>query len=168
MSRKPAVEAVAAGVAYAAVLWWATVCLVGAFRYQDLANPYWTAIPRLRTDTSGVIMFFVAAASIGISEYYRARRNGVFLAKFSTADASAAPSAGWASVFAACRAMLVLGTGLVCYLSLNVITHPWSQQLQTTHLFPWPSESSLRMFALAACAVSAAGLRVIAMRRAPR
>jgi hypothetical protein len=168
MSRNPAVESVAAGVAYAALLWWASVCLVGAFRYQGLANPYWTAIPRLRTDTSGVIMFFVAAASIGISEYCRARRNGVLPGKPSTVRDPAAPSAAWASVYAACRAVLVLGTGLVCYLSLNVIVHPWSQPLQTTHLFPWPSESTLRIISLAACAISAAGLRVIAIRRASR
>ncbi len=168
MSRRPVVESAAAGLAYAALLWWASVCLVGSFRYEGLAAPYWTAIPRLRTDTSGVVMFFVAGVSICISEYYRTRRNGAFLSKPSAVNASEVHPAAWASLYAVCRAVLVLATGLVCYLSFNVVTHPWSQPLQATHLFSWPSESTLRMVSLAACALSAAGLRISAIRSAPR
>jgi hypothetical protein len=42
----------------------------------------------------------------------------------------------------------LLGTGLVIYLSLNAVTHPETLWLQLTHLWPWPSEGTVRVIGL--------------------
>ena len=59
--RKLAVESVALGIGYAAVLIWIGSALVGSFGYDD-EYPYWPAIPGLRTDTAGAIAFAFAIA----------------------------------------------------------------------------------------------------------
>jgi hypothetical protein len=80
MSSRPvrwlAVEALAAGLAYGAGLCWASVCLVASFRPDGLGAPYWWDVPGLRTDTSGIIAFFILAAGLAASEYLRLRRPG--------------------------------------------------------------------------------------------
>ena len=55
-----ATEALTAGLAFAALLGWASTALVGSFRGQDLPDRYWQPIP-VRTDTSGFIAFVAAA-----------------------------------------------------------------------------------------------------------
>jgi hypothetical protein len=53
----------------------------------------------------------------------------------------------------------VLGTGLVIYLSLNAVTHPITLTLQLTHLWPWPSEGTVRVIRLCVCLVAVATRR---------
>jgi hypothetical protein len=69
-----AVEALTAGLAYGAGLGWVSVCLVASFRPDGLSAPYWWDLPGLRTDTSGIIAFFVLAVCLAASEYLRLRR----------------------------------------------------------------------------------------------
>src|ERR1700689_2319480 len=69
-----AVEALTAGLAYGAGLCWVSVCLVASFRPDGLSAPYWWDLPGLRTDTSGIIAFFVLAICLAASEYLRLRR----------------------------------------------------------------------------------------------
>jgi hypothetical protein len=69
-----AVEAAAAGLAFGSLLEWASTALVGSFRPLDLADPYWSGVPWLRTDTSGFAAFIVAAVCLLTSEYLRLRR----------------------------------------------------------------------------------------------
>ncbi len=69
-----AVEAAAAGLAFGSLLEWASTALVGSFRPQDLADPYWHGVPWLRTDTSGFAAFIVAAICLLSSEYLRLQR----------------------------------------------------------------------------------------------
>ncbi len=60
-----------------------------------------------------------------------------------------------------------LGTGLVIYLSFNAVMHPWTLQIQLTHLLPWPSEGTVRVIALAICLVAVAGEPLPAGHRGP-
>src|ERR1700729_4211843 len=69
-----AVEAAAAGLAFGSLLEWASTALVGSFRPQYLADPYWRGVPWLRTDTSGFAAFIVAGICLLSSEYLRLRR----------------------------------------------------------------------------------------------
>ena len=63
-----------AGVGYAAALCWASVCLLASFQPDRLSNPYWSGIPQLRSDTSGIAAFVLAALCLCGSEYLRWRR----------------------------------------------------------------------------------------------
>lgn len=145
------VEAVAAGLAFGSLLGWASTCLVGIFRPQDLADPYWQGIPWLRTDTAGFISFIIAAISLICTEYLRLRRRQASVAR---ADSPTGNSPAISMLLAVSKTVTVLGAGLVTYLSFNTITHPWSQQLQVSHLLPWPSEGTLRVAALVLCVCS--------------
>jgi hypothetical protein len=125
---------------------------VAAFSNYE-AYPYWPAIPHLRTDTSGFLAFAVALVSLAVSRYLELRRRG------DRGDAQVKPvsrSAGVHAVQAVADAAVVCGTGVVIYLSLNAITHPWSLPLQLSHLAPWPSEGTARVTALAVCVVAVA------------
>jgi len=146
------VESVALGLGYAAGLVFGGTALVAAFSNNE-ADPYWAIIPALRTDTSGVIAFMVALVSLPVSRYLELRRRG------DRGDTPARPvsrSAGVHAVQAAAEAGLVLATGLVVYLSLNAVTHPWTLQAQLTHLAPWPSEGTVRVLGLAVCLAAVA------------
>jgi hypothetical protein len=55
-SRRLVIESVAFGLGYTAVLIWSGSALVASFTGGE-ADPYWPAIPHLRTDTTGVIAF---------------------------------------------------------------------------------------------------------------
>jgi hypothetical protein len=54
-----------------------------------------------------------------------------------------------------------LGTAMVIYLSFNAITHPYTLRLQLTHLWPWPSEGTVRVIGLAICLVGVATSRYL-------
>lgn len=167
------VEAVAAGLAFGSILWWASTCLVAAFRPQDLAAPYWDGVPWLRTDTSGFAAFTVAAVCLACSRYLQMRRlnDGGRNQAMATSPAATAQGSTDTPVLLALLAVsetvAVLATGLVLYLSLNAITHPASLRLQASHLFPGPAEGTLRMVALLLCACSMA-LRRYLSPLAPR
>lgn len=156
-NRGLAVEAVAFGVGYTSVLCWASTCLVATFGGASLASPYWPVLPWLRTDTTGVIAFALAAVSLVISKYLRLRRGRVGLAAQHDADRPAFVHA----VQAAAETAAVLATGLVIYLSLNVVTHSVTLRLQLTHLWPWPSEGTSRVIALGVCIASVAVTRYL-------
>jgi hypothetical protein len=155
--RDLAVEAGAFGVAYASLLCWASTCLVATFGGASLASPYWPALPWLRTDTTGALAFALAAVGLFVSRYLRLRRR--------RAGAIAEHAARWPASVHAVQAVAetaaVLATGLVTYLSLNVVTHSITLRLQLTHLWPWPSEGTVRVLALVICAVSVAVARYL-------
>ena len=148
------VESVAFGLGYTCVLIWAGSALVASFTGGE-SNPYWPAIPSLRTDTAGVIAFAVAIVSLVLSKYLQLRRCD---------DAPAAPLARTAGVSlaqAVAETAAFLGTGLVGYLSLNAVTHPFTLRLQLTHLWPWPSEGTVRVIGLGICLAAVATTRYL-------
>ena len=156
------VEAVTAGLAFGSLLWWASTCLVGIFRPQDLPDPYWDGMPWLRTDTSGFAAFVVAAICLTCSEYLRLRRRYDNCRRSATtADTKTRITPALFVLLAISEAVTVLATGLVGYLSLNAISHPESLQLHVTHLLPWPAEGTLRLVALMLCVCSVAVFRYL-------
>jgi hypothetical protein len=151
-----AVEAATAGLAFGALLGWASTALVGSFRGEDLPVRYWQPIP-IRTDTSGFIAFLVAAVCLATSEYLRLRRRR-------EAVSGPPPEAAATLVLAVAETVAVLATGLFIYLSFNAITHPGSLPLHITHLLPWPAEGTVRVEALLLCVCSAAVWRYLRAR----
>jgi hypothetical protein len=157
-SRWLAVEASAAGLAYGAGLCWASVCLVASFRPDALSAPYWRGVPGLRTDTSGIVAFFVVAVGFTASEYLRLLRRR---------DTAVKPGPGLTArttellALAILETVALLATGLVVYLSVNAVTHPATLGIHATHLATWPTEGTLRVAALLLCASSAAALRYL-------
>jgi hypothetical protein len=157
------VESVTLGLGYAAVLIWGGAALVAAFSPYEV-YPYWPAIPNLRTDTSGVLAFIVSLVALTVSRYLELRR------RRDRGDLPVKPvarPAGVLAVQALADAAVVCATGLVIYLSLNAIVHPWTLRMQLTHLLSWPSEGTVRVIGLAVCWVAVATrryLRVTATR----
>jgi hypothetical protein len=156
--RKLVVESAAFGLGYAAVLVWGGAALVGSFGYDD-GYPYWPAIPHLRTDTAGFIAFAVAVVSLVVSRYLQLRRRNGLPAQ-PPAQLAARP-AGVLAVQAVAETAAFLGTGLVIYLSLNAVMHPWTLRIQLSHLLPGPSEGTVRVIALAICLVAVATSRYL-------
>jgi hypothetical protein len=154
-SRKLIVESVALGVGYAAALIWVGSAFVGSFGDFDDAYPYWPAIPHLRTDTAGAVAFAIAIVTLVLSRYLQLRRGGK-----APAEPAARP-AGVHALQSVTDTGLVLGTGLVLYLSVNAAMHPWTLPLQLSHLAPYPSEGTVRVIALAFCLVGAAVRRYL-------
>jgi hypothetical protein len=145
-------EAALAGLAYGSGLCWVSTCVVGSFRPGYLANPYWPAIRGLRTDTCGIAAFGVTTVCLVVSEYLRLRRQrGGGLRPGPTTLGAAPVQLG---VLAIARTIGLLSTVLVAYLSANAVTHPATLAIQATHLVPWPTEGTLRVFALIACVCS--------------
>jgi hypothetical protein len=161
-NRRLGVEAVAFGLGYTGLLCWASTCLVATFGGAPLASPYWPALPWLRTDTTGVIAFAIAGISLVVSRYLRLRRGG---ARAPVQQPVSRPAALHA-VQAVAETAAILATGLVVYLSLNVVTHSATLRLQLTHLWPWPSEGTVRVIALGICFASVSATRYL--RSAPR
>jgi hypothetical protein len=157
-NRKLVVESAALGLGYAATLVWVGSALVGSFGYDD-AYPYWPAIPHLRTDTAGFIAFAIAIVSLVVSKYLQLRRRNGAPAR-PVAQPAARP-AGVLAVQAVAETAALLGTGLVIYLSLNAVTHPWTLRIQLSHLVPWPSEGTVRVIALGICLVAVATSRYL-------
>ncbi len=152
-NRKLAIESAAFGLGYTAVLIWFGSALVGSFTGNE-ALPYWPAIPQLRTDTAGVISFAVAIVTLAASKYLQLRRR---------ANASAEPAgrlgprpAGIHGVQAIAETAAFLSTAMVIYLSFNEVTHPETLRLQLTHLWPWPSEGTVRVIGLGICLIAVA------------
>jgi hypothetical protein len=151
-------EAAAAGLAYAAGLCWASVCLVASFRPSELGRPYWHGIQGIHYDTCGIAAFFTLAVCLGTSEYLRLRRRQhapltvrpEFLSGFLKPLAQATS-----------ETVALLGTGVVVYISVNAVTHPATLQIQATHVAPWPSEGTLRVVALLVGACSVMVLRYV-------
>ena len=145
------------------MLCWASTCLVAIFGGASLASPYWPVLPWLRTDTTGVITFALAAVSLVVSKYLRLRRSGV--------GAIAQNPVNWSAsvhvVQAVAETAAVLATGIVAYLSLNVVTHSVTLRLQLTHLWPWPSEGTVRVIALGICIASVAVTRYLRSAASP-
>jgi hypothetical protein len=152
--RKLVVESVTLGLGFAAVLVWIGSALVGAFGYQG-SDPYWPAVPQLRTDTAGALAFAVAAVTLVVSKYLELRRR---------ADGPTEPAPRTAGVLvtqAVAETAALLATAIVIYLSCNAFTHPETLRMQLTHLAPWPSEGTVRVVALGICVVSVAARRYL-------
>ena len=153
-NRKLVIESAAFGLGYSAVLIWVGSALVASFTDYE-AFPYWPAIPHLRTDTSGVIAFGISLISLAVSRYLQLRRrNGAPVVRV-------ARTRGVLAVQAVAETAAVLATGMVMYLSLNAVTHPFTLRLQLTHLWPWPSEGTVRVIGLAVCLIAVATSRYL-------
>jgi hypothetical protein len=158
INRGLAVEAAAGGLGYASILCWASTCLVASFGGVSLASPYWPDIPGLRTDTTGIIAFALAAVSLVVSKYLRLRRVR------SGAPARELPlrTAGALGTQAVAETAAILATGLVAYLSVNVVTtRGVTLRLHVTHVLSWPSEGTVRVIALIICMLSVAVTRYL-------
>lgn len=156
-TRRLVVESAALGLGYTALLVFGGSALVAAFS-SYLEYPYWPAISFLRTDTSGALGFAVAAVALTLSRYLELRRRGE---RGDTPARQVARPAGVLAVQAVAEAAVVCATGLVIYLSLNAVVHPWSLPKQLTHLWPWPSEGTARVFGLAVCWAAVATRRYL-------
>jgi hypothetical protein len=157
-SRKLVVESAAFGLGYTAVLIWSGSALVASFTGGE-ANPYWSVIPHLRTDTTGVIAFAVAIVSLVSSRYLQLRRRSG--PPVQPVAPPVARPAGVLAVQAMAETAVVLSTALVFYLSLNAVTHPVTLTLQLTHLWPWPSAGTVRVIGLGICLAAAAASRYL-------
>ena len=158
---KLVVESVGFGLGYTAVLIWSGTALVASFTDGE-ANPYWPAIPELRTDTTGVIAFAVSIVSLVVSKYLQLRRRSGAPAQ------PTARSSGVLAVQAMAEIAVFLGTGLVIYLSINAVTHPETLRLQLTHIWPWPSEGTARVIGLGICLVGVATSRYLRAAAVPK
>jgi hypothetical protein len=155
------IEAVATGVAYGAGLCCASALLVASFHPYHLAMPYWSRIPRLRTDTAGAASFVIVAVTLVVSEYLRLRRNGGRRRRTAVVRA---PS-NWIYLGRAVgEVVALLATALVVYLSVNTVTHPATLTVSATHFLSWPTEGTLRVSALLLCVLSVGWLRFLSAR----
>ena len=146
-------------MAYAAGLCWISVCFVATFRPDGLSSPYWREIPLLRTDTCGIVAFFVTAVCLGTSEYLRLHRRWGVLG---VQRPRARQLPGWSLIaLAASETVTVMATGLFVYLSANAVTHPVTLGIQAMHWASWPTEGTLRVIALGLCLGSVTVLRYL-------
>lgn len=152
--RQSAVEATAAGLAFGSGLCWVSTGMVASFRPGNLADPYWTYLPDLRTDTCGIAAFAVLAVSLTASEYLRRSRGRPLGADehIDRRSVIAALSVAWT--------VAVLGTAIVVYISVNAVTHPATLDIAATHVLSWPTEGTLRVAALVLVSCAAAVLRL--------
>jgi hypothetical protein len=157
-NRKLLIESAAFGLGYTAVLIWFGSAMVASFT-ADEAEPYWSAIPHLRTDTSGVISFAIAVVTLAVSRYLQlGRRNGALA---QPAAQTVVRPGGVLALQAMAETAAFLATCMVVYLSFNSWTHPATLYLQLTHLWPWPSEGTVRVIGLGVCLVCVAASRYL-------
>jgi len=157
-----AVEAAAFGVGYASLLCWASVALVASFGGAPLASPYWPDLPWLRTDTTGVAAFAIGAVSLVVGRYLRLRRSR----RAPVPPSPAGRPGALAAVQATAETAALLATAAFAYLSFNAVTHYYPLRLELTHLWPGPSEGTVRVIALGVCILSVAVAHYL--RSAPR
>ena len=151
-------ESVATGVAAGGLLVILGACLVASFRPDNLYFPYWTGIPRLRTDTSGAVGFLLTGLSIVVSEFFRLRRR----APDDPAESHRRKSLPNSWAIAILRAIAIMSTIVVVYLSVNAVTHPYTLYIHTTHFATWPTEGTLRVVTLLLASVAIGALRFLA------
>jgi hypothetical protein len=156
-NRRLAVEAAALGIGYASMLCWASVALVASFTSSGLSRPYWPDLPWLRTDATGVAAFALAAVSLVVTRYLRLRRRSAAALQRHPPSRPVAVLA-WQAV---AETATLLATAAFVYLSFNSVTHYATLSVQLTHLWPWPSEGTVRVIALGICAVSVAATRYL-------
>ncbi len=154
-------ESVATGVAAGGLLVILGACLVASFRPDNLYFPYWTGIPRLRTDTSGAVGFLLTGLSIVVSEFFRLRRR----APDDPAESHRRKSLPNSWAIAILRAIAIMSTIVVIYLSVNAVTHPYTLYIHATHFATWPTEGTLRVVALLLASVAIGVLRFLAAGR---
>jgi hypothetical protein len=165
------VEALATGLAFAALLCWGSTALVGSFRPHSLPEPYWAAAPFLHTDTLGIVAFAIAAVCFPVSEYLRLRRRAPIRSGArvrSTGERARPPDDPAVLVLQAVAGpAAILAVLLVGYLSVNAVTHPATLLIQATHVLPWPSEGTLRVVALLLALAAVSVLRFLRSSDAP-
>lgn len=152
------VEGVSFGLAYGASLLWGSVCLVASFRPYDLSAPYWSDVPNLRSDTSGIVSFIAVAIFLTCGKFlFLRRRRG----KVVSTQGSLVNSYVNISILAVTQTITFLATGLFVYLSVNTVTHPETLSMSATHLASWPTEGTLRVIALLMCVCSFSLIRFL-------
>lgn len=155
-----AIEALAFGLAYSFGLCWTSVCFLASFRPNNLSAPYWSGVPGLRADTSGILALFVFAVFFSCSEFLRfRRRRAAAPARLAFGDLTNA------AMLAISETVGILATGVVIYLSINTVTHPATLSRQATHLASWPTEGTLRVIALVMCMCSVTLIRFLRVER---
>jgi hypothetical protein len=161
------IEGAVSGLAYSSGLVALSSFLVGSFRPQNVTHPYWSHLAWLRTDSFGIVCFFVATVGLATSGYLR--RSNVITRRSATADRAPGTISLITSVVA--RSLAAAGTTLVVYISINSVTHPITLGLPATHLLPWPTEGTLRAVSLIVVAIAVAidrALRDPEMRKCDR
>lgn len=161
-SRRLAFEALTLGLAYGAGLCLIGVCLLASFRPDQLAVPYWSDFPALRSDTCGILAFCAVAVLLPASKFLRLRRESFGIAQ---AYVPAGKGIVSSAVLAIAETGVILGTVVTIYLSVNDVTHPVTMSMASTHLAPWPTEGTLRVIGLFTCAVSVSLTRFLRVKR---
>lgn len=145
------------GVAYSSALVALSAFLVGSFRPRDLSHPYVGHLVWLRTDSFGIVCFFVATVGLATSSYLKRSYKGTLR----SANDGRAPRATSVFVTAVARALIAAGTTLIVYISVNAVTHPITLGRPATHLCSWPTEGTLRVISLIVVAVAVAADRAL-------
>jgi hypothetical protein len=158
-TRRELLEGLTAGAAYGAGLCLFGACSLAVGRPEGLTEPYWLRLPPVRTDTAGIVGGAVLASSLTVSRYLALGRRARAAVDVDRDRAPARLRPGVVSVAATTEVVALLGTALAVYLSLNAVTHPSTLGLPATHLVAWPSESTLRVVAVALASGAVAVLR---------
>jgi hypothetical protein len=138
------IEGAVSGLAYSSGLVALSAFLVGSFRPKDLSHPYVGHLTWLRVDSFGIVCFFVATVGLAVSGYLR-RSYGVTRR---SATAGRAPGTIGLLTAVVARSLVVAGTTVVVYISINAVTHPITLDRPATHLLSWPTEGTLRAVSL--------------------
>jgi hypothetical protein len=146
------IEGAVSGLAYSSGLVALSAFLVGSFRPRDLSHPYVGQLAWLRTDSFGIVCFFVATIGFAISGYLR--RSDAVTRRSSPAGRAPGTISLLISVVA--RSLAAAGTALVVYISINAVTHPFTLGRPATHLLSWPTEGALRAVSLVVVAFAVA------------